>query len=318
MGPTQLLRLIGATKKESYTEVQQKYQTYLESVKLQEKLKKKGAIDTLAHMDVQVQNTRVTSEEIQAAWKEIDSELKFNRFRSLSVKATAKSTGEKPPVTQQDAPKPLLQSIEEQASPQKHQAEVTHTRKERPSRKPTTDSGVAVSTESVQQSTPMANKSTRVVTNRQAQPSTEHPSSVTKPKTGLEPVRRSKHVTFQIATLNESLIGAIKNYKNYHLNTGVIDNRGQGAGIFSFFRHGKTGLQRADELLQSLRNKDESTTLILIAEFMSKQTAYHHHSLTSYLADALADNGLITAHKGQRYSKEDVVTQLSSTPTLHL
>lgn len=83
---------------------------------------------------------------------------------------------------------------------------------------------------------------------------------------------------------------AIDKYRSWSENMEVSQhNRGYARGLFSRWRHGQAGLDRAIELDRKL--KDPNLNLIEhLTEFLNHpQTRYHHHSLASYLLDALPE-----------------------------
>lgn len=123
--------------------------------------------------------------------------------------------------------------------------------------------------------------------------------------------------TLSVNDLQFAVYTAVQNYTNYHTKSENKNNpkynRGQGDGYFSFFRHGNFGITTANNLYTSIsaKNATMDETIERLKDFLGHSSrAYHHHSFTSYLADALAEKGLLTSHPASRYKQEDVVKQL--------
>ena len=84
--------------------------------------------------------------------------------------------------------------------------------------------------------------------------------------------------------------------------------------FFSFLRHGAKGLATAKALYESVNSETNMTrdeTVKELKKFLGDSSrAYHYHSFTSYLADALADKGMITSNKLKHYNQKEVVENL--------
>lgn len=118
-------------------------------------------------------------------------------------------------------------------------------------------------------------------------------------------------------TLKDAMLDAIVKYIDYHQSpnkTKSESNRGQGAGFFSWLRHGKRGMDEAYQLYHDIYSLNHYDTIFnKVVNFLAApHCAYEYHSLSSYLCDALAVlEFLAKAPVHNKYSQVDVVNALS-------
>ncbi|HAZ7574295.1 hypothetical protein OQJ02_00155 [Legionella sp. PATHC032] len=277
-----LLRWLNVENNESYDSIRSKYQLRLEALEKEERIKKMGGINPFAPK-IPHNNTRIiTAKEIQEAWAAIDSQSKYQQFKGLRV---------------QEVNLPIIPDKKKDSK--KEETKLNHFVRERPQgpqgrRLP---SHLQAKVKRV----PLDKPHTRLITRE-----TEQPVNVALDK-----------ITLSVNDLQSAVYNAVQNYTNYHTKSENKNNpkynRGQGDGFFSFFRHGSFGITTANNLYTSINAKNASLceTIEKLKDFLGHSSrAYHHHSFTSYLADALAEKGLLISHPASRYKKEDVVNQL--------
>ncbi|HAU1151983.1 TPA: hypothetical protein JBI12_08540 [Legionella pneumophila] len=277
-----LLRWLSIENNESYDSIRRKYQLRLEALEKEERIKKMGGINPFAPR-IPHNNTRIiTSEEIQEAWAAIDSQSKYQQFKGLAP---------------QEENLPTIPN--KRMDGKKEETKLNHFVRERP--QGPRGRRLPAHLQAKVKRIPLDNPHSRPITKE-----TEQPVNVPLDKT-----------TLSVNDLQSVVYTAVQNYTNYHTKSENKNNpkynRGQGDGFFSFFRHGSFGITTANNLYASISEKNATTEEIIekLKDFLSHSSrAYHHHSFTSYLADALAEKGLLTSHPASRYKQEDVVNQL--------
>lgn len=277
-----LLSWLNVESNESYDSIRIKYQLRLEALEKEERIKKMGGINPFAPK-TPLNNTRViTSKEIQEAWAAIDSLSKYQQFKGLVAQEENLSTIPNKKMDSKREETKLTHFVRERAQgprgrrlPTHLQAKIKRVPLDKPHSKLITEGG-------------------------------EQQINVILDKT-----------TLSVSDLQSAVYIAVQNYTNYHMKSeNKINpkyNRGQGDGFFSFFRHGNFGITTANNLYTSISGKNATLdeTIEKLKDFLGHPSrAYHHHSFTSYLADALAEKGLLTSHPASRYKQEDVVNQL--------
>lgn len=277
-----LLRWLNIENNESYDSIRRKYQQKLEALEKEERIKKMGGINPFAPK-IPLNNARIiTSKEIQEAWAAIDSQSKYQQFKGLVPQEEnlptfpnkkTDSYSEKPKLNHFVRERP--QGPHGRRLPAHLQAKVTRT--------------------------PLGKSHCRPM----AKETEQHVNVFL------------DQATLSVNDLQFAVYTAVQNYTNYHTKSENKNNpkynRGQGDGYFSFFRHGNFGITTANNLYTSIsaKNATMDETIERLKDFLGHSSrAYHHHSFTSYLADALAEKGLLTSHPSSRYTQEDVVNQL--------
>ncbi|HAT9730511.1 TPA: hypothetical protein JBD73_09410 [Legionella pneumophila subsp. pneumophila] len=277
-----LLSWLNVESNESYDSIRIKYQLRLEALEKEERIKKMGGINPFAPK-IPLNNSRIiTSKEIQEAWSAIDSLSKYQQFKGLVAQEENLSTIPNKKMDSKREETKLIHFVRERAQgprgrrlPAHLQAKIKRAPLDKPHSKPITE-GVE------QQINAILDKT-----------------------------------TLSVSDLQSAVYTAVQNYTNYHMKSENKNNpkynRGQGDGFFSFFRHGSFGITTANTLYTSISAKNATLdeTIEKLKDFLGHSSrAYHHHSFTSYLADALAEKGLLTSHPASRYKQEDVVNQL--------
>ncbi|HAT8176713.1 TPA: hypothetical protein JBF32_12135 [Legionella pneumophila] len=277
-----LLSWLNVESNESYDSIRIKYQLRLEALEKEERIKKMGGINPFAPK-TPLNNTRIiTSKEIQEAWAAIDSLSKYQQFKGLVAQEENLSTIPNKKMDSKREETKLTHFVRERAQgprgrrlPSHLQAKIKRVPLDKPHSKLITEGGE-------QQINAILDKT-----------------------------------TLSVSDLQSAVYTAVQNYTNYHMKSeNKINpkyNRGQGDGFFSFFRHGSFGITAANNLYISISGKNATLdeTIEKLKDFLGHSSrAYHHHSFTSYLADALAEKGLLTSHPASRYKQEDVVNQL--------
>lgn len=277
-----LLSWLNVESNESYDSIRIKYQLRLEALEKEERIKKMGGINPFAPK-TPLNNTRIiTSKEIQEAWAAIDSLSKYQQFKGLVAQEENLSTIPNKKMDSKREETKLTHFVRERAQgprgrrlPAHLQAKIKRVPLDKPHSKLITEGGE-------QQINAILDKT-----------------------------------TLSVSDLQSAVYTAVQNYTNYHMKSeNKINpkyNRGQGDGFFSFFRHGNFGITTANNLYTSISGKNATLdeTIEKLKDFLGHPSrAYHHHSFTSYLADALAEKGLLTSHPASRYKQEDVVNQL--------
>ncbi|HAT1978313.1 TPA: hypothetical protein I8Z83_001545 [Legionella pneumophila] len=277
-----LLSWLNVESNESYDSIRIKYQLRLEALEKEERIKKMGGINPFAPK-IPLNNSRIiTSKEIQEAWAAIDSLSKYQQFKGLVAQEENLSTIPNKKMDSKREETKLTHFVRERAQgprgrrlPAHLQAKIKRAPLDKPHSKLITE-------EVEQQINAILDKT-----------------------------------TLSVSDLQSAVYTAVQNYTNYHMKSENKNNpkynRGQGDGFFSFFRHGSFGITTANTLYTSISAKNATLdeTIEKLKDFLGHSSrAYHHHSFTSYLADALAEKGLLTSHPASRYKQEDVVNQL--------
>ncbi|HAU0838491.1 TPA: hypothetical protein JBH40_08950 [Legionella pneumophila] len=277
-----LLSWLNVESNESYDSIRIKYQLRLEALEKEERIKKMGGINPFAPK-IPLNNSRIiTSKEIQEAWSAIDSLSKYQQFKGLVAQEENLSTIPNKKMDSKREETKLIHFVRERAQgprgrrlPAHLQAKIKRAPLDKPHSKPITE-------EVEQQINAILDKT-----------------------------------TLSVSDLQSAVYTAVQNYTNYHMKSENKNNpkynRGQGDGFFSFFRHGSFGITTANTLYTSISAKNATLdeTIEKLKDFLGHSSrAYHHHSFTSYLADALAEKGLLTSHPASRYKQEDIVNQL--------
>ncbi|HAU1396721.1 TPA: hypothetical protein F8A23_12640 [Legionella pneumophila] len=277
-----LLSWLNVESNESYDSIRIKYQLRLEALEKEERIKKMGGINPFAPK-IPLNNPRIiTSKEIQEAWAAIDSLSKYQQFKGLVAQEENLSTIPNKKMDSKREETKLTHFVRERAQgprgrrlPAHLQAKIKRVSLDKPHSKLITEGAE-------QQINAILDKT-----------------------------------TLSASDLQSAVYTAVQNYTNYHMKSENKNNpkynRGQGDGFFSFFRHGSFGITTANNLYTSINAKNATLdeTIEKLKDFLGHSSrAYHHHSFTSYLADALAEKGLLTSHPASRYKQEDVVNQL--------
>ncbi|HAT8859170.1 TPA: hypothetical protein JBE16_07650 [Legionella pneumophila subsp. pneumophila] len=277
-----LLSWLNVESNESYDSIKIKYQLRLEALEKEERIKKMGGINPFAPK-IPLNNTGIiTSKEIQEAWAAIDSLSKYKQFKGLVAQEENLSTIPSKKMDSKREETKLIHFVRERAQgprgrrlPAHLQAKIKRVSLDKPHSKLITEGGE-------QQINAILDKT-----------------------------------TLSVIDLQSAVYTAVQNYTNYHMKSENKNNpkynRGQGDGFFSFFRHGSFGITTANKLYTSINAKNATLdeTIEKLKDFLGDSSrAYHHHSFTSYLADAIAEKGLLTSHPASRYKQEDVVNQL--------
>ncbi len=136
---------------------------------------------------------------------------------------------------------------------------------------------------------------------------------------GQPPPRPSKISGEAPRSSNELMISAVKNavkkYQEWY--RGKADHRGPN-GFFSWLRHGATGQRRATDLVAQITRKGADIEGIVNNLLKNPSTAYHRHSLSSFLLDELRElkdstwDGLVSNEK-HLYEQQKVVAHLERT-----
>ncbi|MFO9558296.1 hypothetical protein SDB81_11585 [Legionella pneumophila serogroup 1] len=277
-----LLSWLNVESNESYDSIRIKYQLRLEALEKEERIKKMGGINPFAPKTPLINTRIITSKEIQEAWAAIDSLSKYQQFKGLVAQEENLSTIPNKKMDSKREETKLTHFVRERAQgprgrrlPSHLQAKIKRVPLDKPHSKLITEGGE-------QQINAILDKT-----------------------------------TLSVSDLQSAVYTAVQNYTNYHMKSeNKINpkyNRGQGDGFFSFFRHGSFGITAANNLYISISGKNATLdeTIEKLKDFLGHSSrAYHHHSFTSYLADALAEKGLLTSHPASRYKQEDVVNQL--------
>ncbi|MFO9121157.1 hypothetical protein SC870_03140 [Legionella pneumophila serogroup 1] len=277
-----LLSWLNVESNESYDSIRIKYQLRLEALEKEERIKKMGGINPFAPKTPLNNSRIITSKEIQEAWAAIDSLSKYQQFKGLVAQEENLSTIPNKKMDSKREETKLTHFVRERAQgprgrrlPAHLQAKIKRAPLDKPHSKLITE-------EVEQQINAILDKT-----------------------------------TLSVSDLQSAVYTAVQNYTNYHMKSENKNNpkynRGQGDGFFSFFRHGNFGITTANNLYTSISGKNATLdeTIEKLKDFLGHSSrAYHHHSFTSYLADALAEKGLLTSHPASRYKQEDVVNQL--------
>lgn len=277
-----LLSWLNVESNESYDSIRIKYQLRLEALEKEERIKKMGGINPFAPKTPLNNSRIITSKEIQEAWAAIDSLSKYQQFKGLVAQEENLSTIPNKKMDSKREETKLTHFVRERAQgprgrrlPAHLQAKIKRAPLDKPHSKLITE-------EVEQQINAILDKT-----------------------------------TLSVSDLQSAVYTAVQNYTNYHMKSENKNNpkynRGQGDGFFSFFRHGSFGITTANTLYTSISAKNATLdeTIEKLKDFLGHSSrAYHHHSFTSYLADALAEKGLLTSHPASRYKQEDVVNQL--------
>lgn len=277
-----LLSWLNVESNESYDSIRIKYQLRLEALEKEERIKKMGGINPFAPKTPLNNSRIITSKEIQEAWAAIDSLSKYQQFKGLVAQEENLSTIPNKKMDSKREETKLTHFVRERAQgprgrrlPAHLQAKIKRAPLDKPHSKLITE-------EVEQQINAILDKT-----------------------------------TLSVSDLQSAVYTAVQNYTNYHMKSENKNNpkynRGQGDGFFSFFRHGSFGITTANTLYTSISAKNATLdeTIEKLKDFLGHSSrAYHHHSFTSYLADALAEKGLLTSHPDSRYKQEDVVNQL--------
>ncbi|AMP88199.2 TPA: hypothetical protein F7Z80_15195 [Legionella pneumophila] len=277
-----LLRWLNVENNESYDSIRRKYQQRIEALEKEERIKKMGGINPFAPK-IPLNNTRiVTAKKIQEAWAAIDSQSKYQQFKGLAP---------------QEENVPTFPNKKTDSNSEK--PKLNHFVRERP----------------------QGPKGRRLPAHLQAKVK-RGPLDKAHCRPMTEEAGEQVNVfldkpSLSVNDLQFAVYKAVQNYTNYHTKSENKNNpqynRGQGDGYFSFFRHGSFGISTANKLYTSISAKNATLdeTVEKLKDFLGHSSrAYHHHSFTSYLADALAEKGLLISHPGSRYTQEDVVNQL--------
>lgn len=300
-----LLELLNLEENELYDSIKKKYEQRLEAIQKEERIKKMGGINPFVPKKTDNHVQSITSKELQEAWETIDTETKYKRFKGI-------------PIQEEQIPEAHTPKVE----PKKEGTRLTHLVLGRPvgakGRRLPSHLQARIKKDSLPQETNDEPIKQAEVT----QKTTENKTI----KTELKPIDKKTELPvnaplrkqpLSVSDLQSAVYTAVQNYTNYHSNSqnkhNSKYNRGQGDGIFSFFRHGAYGITTANKLYDSIKSKDATLddTVKRLKDFLGHSSkAYHHHSFTSYLADALAEKGLITSHPTSRYSQKEVVNQL--------
>ncbi|HAT6349256.1 TPA: hypothetical protein JBD00_03975 [Legionella pneumophila subsp. pneumophila] len=277
-----LLSWLNVESNESYDSIRIKYQLRLEALEKEERIKKMGGINPFAPKTPLNNSRIITSKEIQEAWAAIDSLSKYQQFKGLVAQEENLSTIPNKKMDSKREETKLTHFVRERAQgprgrrlPAHLQAKIKRAPLDKPHSKLITE-------EVEQQINAILDKT-----------------------------------TLSVSDLQSAVYTAVQNYTNYHMKSENKNNpkynRGQGDGFFSFFRHGSFGITTANTLYTSISAKNATLdeTIEKLKDFLGHSSrAYHHHSFTSYLADALAEKGLLTSHPASRYKQEDIVNQL--------
>ncbi|HHT9916710.1 TPA: hypothetical protein ACT9LE_002021 [Legionella pneumophila] len=301
-----LLSWLNVESNESYDSIRIKYQLRLEALEKEERIKKMGGINPFAPK-IPLNNSRIiTSKEIQEAWAAIDSLSKYQQFKGLVAQEENLSTIPNKKMDSKREETKLTHFVRERAQgprgrrlPAHLQAKIKRAPLDKPHSKLITEGAESVST--FKSSGPLDKPHSKLITEE-----VEQQINAILDKT-----------TLSVSDLQSAVYTAVQNYTNYHMKSENKNNpkynRGQGDGFFSFFRHGSFGITTANTLYTSISAKNATLdeTIEKLKDFLGHSSrAYHHHSFTSYLADALAEKGLLTSHPASRYKQEDVVNQL--------
>ncbi|KTD42399.1 hypothetical protein [Legionella quateirensis] len=367
----ELLKLLNTTAADTFEDIQKRYLTLKAEQERLEKLKRIGGVNPFGREAA----TLIPVADLQNAWATIDSESKFQHYKStgkvLTESSPSQTNDQKESTDQKNAPKettPVLKPLTRDRPQFKGRRLPTSTRVKT---QPNADDEAAAITEpqlsaihrdaanpSVERSAPVSVSETKVQptviatapeqTKNSTPVESEKPITITPPtvkelvkivganlkgfipshrqnkpstntvlpqaNSATPPVEANKQLTAR--ELQDAVFKAVQDYTNYHTggNKGSAPlNRGQGDGFFSFLRHGAKGLATANALYNSINSDNMSVqeTVKVLKDFMSDSSrAYHHHSFTSYLADALAQNGIVTAHKTSRYNQNEVVQEM--------
>ncbi|HAU2287270.1 TPA: hypothetical protein JBK78_10855 [Legionella pneumophila] len=277
-----LLSWLNVESNESYDSIRIKYQLRLEALEKEERIKKMGGINPFAPKTPLNNSRIITSKEIQEAWAAIDSLSKYQQFKGLVAQEENLSTIPNKKMDSKREETKLTHFVRERAQgprgrrlPAHLQAKIKRAPLDKPHSKLITE-------EVEQQINAILDKT-----------------------------------TLSVSDLQSAVYTAVQNYTNYHMKSENKNNpkynRGQGDGFFSFFRHGSFGITTANTLYTSISAKNATLdeTIEKLKDFLGHSSrAYHHHSFTSYLADALAEKGLLTSHPASQYKQEDIVNQL--------
>lgn len=320
MKTAQLLALLKAKDTDTYEIIKVEFERKLAEVQKIERIKKMGGVNPLAK-PIEPQLSQVTAKDMAEAWKLIDSELKYNQFKGRAVHsdATAEQASQ-PKITETTKPAPLVHAVRDRARPTGRRLPAKYEGRKTTAKSGTKEQnpvGEETTTKVLVTDTPIIK--TPVIA--------PHKSVGTKPKAvhwdpAIPPTQSERRAALQRSpqptadSLNDAIVQAVAKYTQYHTkdtNKKNIElNRGQGAGFFSFLRHGAKGLAVANRFNQEVRAIESvDAKVALLKKFLGDSSrAYHHHSFTSYLADALAEQGLVKSHAAKRYSQNDVVKEL--------
>ena len=366
----ELLELLNTTAADTFEDIQNRYLTFKAEQERFEKLKRIGAVNLFGPQPA----TLMTVADLQNAWANIDSESKYQHFKSTGtflITSSSQTNDQKVSTDQKKTPErstAILTSLTksrpqvpgrrspgrtraktklnandeaapiiEQQSPAALQdtanlsvAQSTPVSYSETKAQPT---GIATLPEQTKESPPVESEKPIAITpstvkeligiigtklgsfatpHLQPKPTTDTVLPQTHSVT--PPVEANNQLTAK--ELQDAVSKAVQDYISYHTggNKGSAQlNRGQGDGLFSFLRHGAKGIATANSLFHSINSDNLSVqeTVKTLKDFMSDSSrAYHHHSFTSYLADALAQKGLVTAHKTARYNQNEVVKEI--------
>ncbi|RUR20657.1 hypothetical protein ELY21_00805 [Legionella sp. km535] len=331
----ELLNLLNVTATDTFGDIQKKYLALKEQHERLEWMKKIGAIKPFGPQAAKL----IPVVELQNAWAHIDTETKYQHYKATGtfLAVASSSQTKEQELSDQNKSAPLLDSLTKSRPAPKGR------------RLPTRRKAGEDASSTVPQATE-PNKNTASPSERQSIPvlSASIPAQTTE-STPVEPEKQKTIKELQAIVANgvkglaipaepitldtnpestesnnqltakelqEAVLKAVQDYTQYHRvgdkgNAQV--NRGQGDGFFSFLRHGAKGLATANALYSSI-NSDTLTAQEIVGtlkDFMGDSSrAYHHHSFTSYLADAMAQKRLVTAHQTARYSQKELVQEM--------
>ncbi|MBL7481533.1 hypothetical protein [Legionella bononiensis] len=351
----ELLALLKTTEADTFEDIQKRYLTLKEQQEKLEKLKRMGAVNPFGPQPA----TLIPVADLKNAWANIDSESKYQYFKStgtfLAI-SSSQTNDQKESTDQKLAPQrvtPILDSLTKErplfknrrlpsraraktslkaddevapiAEPQSTPVFTSESKDQRTSiptvPEQTNGSTPVESEKTVTKNLPSLKELQEMIRDKVPRVIPAHLQSklttnTIQPQTNnaTTPVEANSQLTAK--ELQEAVFKAVQDYTAYHTggNKGSAQlNRGQGDGLFSFLRHGAKGLATANALYNSINSDNMSVqeTVKVLKDFMSNSSrAYHHHSFTSYLADALAQKGVVTAHKTSRYNQNEVIQEM--------
>lgn len=122
-------------------------------------------------------------------------------------------------------------------------------------------------------------------------------------------------MSLELNAIDNAVTAAVNKYKRWY--NGEQTHRGEN-GFFSWFRHGRDGQQRAQQLKTDVENAgtDEDKIQLINPLLTYTATRYHRHSLSSFLLDELKDlkdlpwEGLKPDDESNRYDQKTVSDHL--------
>lgn len=334
-----LLELIKLSENDTHTVIKEKYLQLLAEQERLEKMKRIGAVNPFATKPVVI----IPVSELQAAWSTIDSEIKYNHFKATGTilvdesesqtkenippvntnpvlqhltKERPRVTGRRPPSRKDFVPLETKTQTDVDNTPKKSIASQESLTKDPIAPVTQTQSALNV-TASPQKPEVISEPVVPTIVKTPISEQKVLPIVTTTPKKEKfsNPVVSNKQLT--IEELQTAVLDAVNDYTKYHTGGNKENlqfNRGQGDGFFSFLRHGAKGLATANALYKSIKAVNGTSigdAAVLLKEFLGDSSkAYHHHSFTSYLADALAKKGLVTPHNGAHYNQKVLVQEI--------